>query len=701
MYYVAVKKGNAKFVILMMFGLKEAEIAESIFDRVFEDIFESGNGQINLKDAKKISNTFEKYEKYISRGSGGGVEEEQKEFTVIAVMAIEEEIVMLHEDLASWLQSIESLCNKEEAEQHDIDINPGFSLHSGLIELQWNNGHPDEFNPFINTSLTDYWKNSDYVAKIPPSGDKDNKMMNIIWHKVVGITAMVNMLWTTKLDDNDIPRILFADEAQKLSKELPPVLAQLPYFCDHKEISDMLHLILVSETIIEQIMEWRWDEFNKAIDLSKQDKYNIVIVASHSTLNAAYYGMNQIMKNICICLIVSATPLYQSSHDLCNLARLICLKAFMGKKAESLKKKKVRELSKIWRDVTKSNNSNNDALTIFNTNALKVTLIKYTDLLADKPIMLLNELPSYEKIKIMMSRWSNSSSLKAHGAVDVTDAMMFVPNYWLTIAYPQSQYGHLVFPDPSAMVMSNKKRTQQIKILIFHEFPMMNEFIMLVFIMHGIKILSLNSSMRLTAYQQTDNSGLNLMRASVVIPFISFSIIPSSHSLTQIPQDIDTIDVLMAQHSGTKAQQLHHFFKKPDFNVCQNRKAFQLLYNYDIPADAPAAADGESDNNNDDSHQESTIEEPSAKKHEMTSKKIVKTKEADIINESHYCHKVLKNVTEDGNKEGASAAKKVEKTMQRGSMNEAEPLNTQSKPKSKLKPIMKSVPSAQNTAEYH
>ncbi|KAG7443849.1 uncharacterized protein BT62DRAFT_1008506 [Guyanagaster necrorhizus] len=29
-------------------------------------VFESGNGQINLKDAKKIANALEKYEKYIS-----------------------------------------------------------------------------------------------------------------------------------------------------------------------------------------------------------------------------------------------------------------------------------------------------------------------------------------------------------------------------------------------------------------------------------------------------------------------------------------------------------------------------------------------------------------------------------------------------------------------------------------------------------
>ncbi|KAG7443525.1 uncharacterized protein BT62DRAFT_921986 [Guyanagaster necrorhizus] len=139
---------------------------------------------------------------------------------------------------------------------------------------------------------------------------------------------------------------------------------------------------------------------------------------------------------------------------------------------------------------------------------------------------------------------------------------------------------------------------------------------------------------------------------------------------------------LHAQHSGAKAQQLHYLFKKPDFNVCQNRKAFQLLYNCDVPADVPAAADRESDNNNNDSHQKSTTEDPSAEKCKMTSKKIVKTKEADVIDESHHCHKVPKKVTEDGNKERAPAAKEVQKMMQRGSIDEAGlskagPLNTQ------------------------
>ncbi|KAG7439319.1 uncharacterized protein BT62DRAFT_924789 [Guyanagaster necrorhizus] len=66
---------------------------------------------------------------------------------------------------------------------------------------------------------------------------------------------------------------------------------------------------------------------------------------------------------------------------------------------------------------------------------------------------------------------------------------------------PHIKDGHLIFPDPPAMVNGNKKM-QQIKILIFHEFPMMDELIMLAFIMHGIKILSLNGSVRLTACQQ-------------------------------------------------------------------------------------------------------------------------------------------------------------------------------------------------------
>ncbi|KAG7441287.1 uncharacterized protein BT62DRAFT_1011878 [Guyanagaster necrorhizus] len=1011
MYWVAAKKGNAKFIMLMMFGSKEAEIAESMFGRAFEDnesgcmreefqqlihslildyierqrknhcqaetcrleakgeldamwkLFESGNGQIHLKDAKKISNTLEKYEKYIGweateqdkaalaeyeqrKGKFEQVlskaeaqEEELKKNKKssqyilgrmmnrrIAVMATEEEIAVLHEDLASRLESIESTRNREEAEQHDIDINPGLPSHPGLIGwekwkecgdlgveswskttdkvlaemLRWDNGCPDEFNPFINTSLTDYWENPDYAAKIPPGGDEDNEVMNIMWHQIVGITAMVNMLWTTKLDDDGVPGILLADEvglgktaqmmgllafiiscyrAQKLSKELPPVLGeygptQLPYFCGHKQIPDVPHLILVPGTIIEQIvgelkrwfhphvidifvmptMEQRWDEFNKAIDSSKQDKCNIVIVASHSSVSQLAHRNLWITKSktelvsslhpaktnsldyepiwsrsFCSVIVdeahnfrtpnaaYHATPLYQSPCDLSNLARLICLKAFIGKAAESLEKEKVRELSKMWRDVTKGNNGNDDALAMFNTNALKgvdgrnpykgvydanndwiidiqaryegciirwaVTSIKYTDPPADKPIMLLNELPPYEKIEVMvsmadaekwemdnqMSKWSSDS--KAHGAVDVMDAGVFLLNYQLAIAYPQSQRdpdylsksgkkkfppfksleewekypgaklevtlrlckhylsddnasppyikdGHLIFPDPPAMATGNKKkRTQQIKILIFHEFPMMDELIMSAFIMNGIKILSLNGSMRLMACQQVvekflhpdsdvrvlllsqiGSSGLNLMRASVIILFdIGWTAIQEEQMIGRAHHHgqketiyvfrliaTDTIDVLMAQHSGSKAQQLQHFFKKPDFN------AFWLLYNCDVPADAPAAADGESDNDDDQSTQESAVEQPPAKKCKTNSKKTAKTKEVDVINESHHHRKVPKKVPEDGNREGAPATK-VQMMMQRGSVDEAGPskagpLNTQSKPKPKPKP---------------
>ncbi|KAG7439049.1 uncharacterized protein BT62DRAFT_924955, partial [Guyanagaster necrorhizus] len=647
-------------------------------------------------------------------------------------------------------------------------------------------------------------------------------------------------------------------------------------------------------------MERRWDEFNKAVDSSKQDKCNIVIVASHSSVsqlahrnlwitksktelvstlrppktnslgyeliwsrsfcsvivdeahnfrtpNAAYHGMNRIMENTCVRLIVSATPLYQSPRDLCNLARLIRLKAFIGKAAESLEKEKVRELSKMRRDVAKGNNGDDDALAVFNTNALKgvdgrnpykgvydanndwvidiqaryegriirraVTSIKYTDPPADKPIMLLNELPPYEKIEVMvsmadaekremdnqMSKWSSdgsdadSSSSKTHGAVDVMDAGAFLLNYRLVVAYPQSQRdpdylsksgkkkfppfesleewekypgakleatlrlcrhylsddnvsppyiedGHLVFPDPPAMVTGDKKkRIQQIKILIFHEFPMMDELIMSAFIMNGIKILSLNGSMRLMACQQVvekflhpdsdvrvlllsqvGSSGLNLMRASVVILFdIGWTAIQEEQMIGRAHCHgqketvyifrliaTDTIDVLMAQHSGSKAQQLQHFFKKPDFNVRRNRKAFRLLYNCDVPADAPAAADGESDNDDDESTQESAVEQPPAKKRKTNSKKTAKTKEVDVIDESRRRCKVPKKVPEDGNREGAPATK-VQMTMQRGSIDEAGPSkagpsNTQSKPKPKPKPkpITKPAPSApQNPIE--
>ncbi|KAG7443534.1 uncharacterized protein BT62DRAFT_921993 [Guyanagaster necrorhizus] len=205
MYWVAAKKENAKFIMLMMFGSKEAEIAESMFGRAFEDnesgciehqcknhcqaetcrlevkgeldamwkLFESGNGQINLKDAKKISNTLKKYEKYIGweaieqdKAALAEYEQRKGEFEQvllkaeaqeeelkknkksseyilghmmnrrIAVMATEEEIAALHEDLASWLKSIESTCNREEAEQYDIDINLSLPSHPDLIEWE-------------------------------------------------------------------------------------------------------------------------------------------------------------------------------------------------------------------------------------------------------------------------------------------------------------------------------------------------------------------------------------------------------------------------------------------------------------------------------------------------------------------------------------------------------------------------------------
>ncbi|KAK0439091.1 P-loop containing nucleoside triphosphate hydrolase protein [Desarmillaria tabescens] len=763
----------------------------------------------------------------------------------LAITASEKEIESLQTEYTSRLESIEDLRQNEEGERNDIDVNPGLPAHPALIGfdqwmacgdlgveawaktsyeqlremLRWPQGRPEEFNQFLNSSLVDYWddENKEYLKKIPSEGDADNKVITLMWHQLVGITALVNMFWTAEEIPEGVPGALLADEVglgktaqmmgiiafiiatrrtQLSKKKLPNVIANLPFFCGKKQIPNAPHLILVPTTLLGQCyvelkrwfrphiidifvmptMEKAWAEFFEGIDKSLQDPCHIVIVASHSTIsqmarrnlsisstktpmasvlredrhngmdyaplwsrefcsvivdeghnfrttNVAYHGLNRIMEKAFVRIIATATPLYQSPRDLCNIGRLLRISAFLGEKAENAEAEMIRQIAKLRRDVTKEGR---DIVIAYNNRLMHgekvkspfeaaykksadwvtdiqfgyngriirraVTSKRYQGNPEEEPKDLLSDLPPSEKRDILvhltdaekremdaeMEKWSKR---KEAGTTEVADAGAFLLNYRLAVAYPQSQRdptslsakGKKKFPPFSSLeeyqrfpgaklqtlinickhflagddalppytdsttkqtvypdfpeLPSGVVRTYNKKLLVFHEFPMLDDLMKSALELNGIKVGCLNGTMRINARQeivhefihgnsfrvlllsQVGHQGLNLMRASIMISFdLTWSKVTEQQKEGRIirhGQDMvvyiyrlvaaNTIDVLMAQHAGVKAEQLKQFFTKPDSNLKRNREAFRIIFQCDIPADAAPAADGDTD----------------------------------------------------------------------------------------------------------
>ncbi|PBK81615.1 hypothetical protein ARMGADRAFT_1091104 [Armillaria gallica] len=229
----------------------------------------------------------------------------------------------------------------------------------------------------------------------------------------------------------------------------------------------------------------------------------------------------------------------------------------------------------------------------------------------------------------------------------------------------------LAYPVPYPQLPTDQ-RTYQSKILIFHEFPMMDNLMESVFRLHGIPSLALSGSMKIKQRQQIvydflNNDqycvlflskvgmiGLNLMHANRIILYdMTWSEVEESqmigwaHWLSQ--RDVvlvyrliakDTIDILMAQCSSSKVEHLGKFFEKPNFNRSRNRRtnvtieAFRLLFNCNIPVNAPPGADGENDEEGDEDSdgdstekgKESSAGQPPAKKQRGTGGNAQETK---------------------------------------------------------------------------
>ncbi|PBK58567.1 hypothetical protein ARMSODRAFT_1028169 [Armillaria solidipes] len=241
-------------------------------DAVWKAI-ESGHGVISARAADRMAKAFIKYERLIGweatpeemeevseferrKGefeqaltkSKANVEElkKQKRTTQyilgrttasrMNVVATEEEIAAVRIEFLAEMKHIANLREAEETHRHDGDTNPG--RRPGLVEfeqwhsigdmgveawakkteealkelLRWPEGRPAEFNPFINETLVDLWEDLEYMKKIPPEGDPDNKPTTLFWHQLVGIVALINMVWTAQEQPNGVEGAILADE---------------------------------------------------------------------------------------------------------------------------------------------------------------------------------------------------------------------------------------------------------------------------------------------------------------------------------------------------------------------------------------------------------------------------------------------------------------------------------------------------------
>ncbi|KAK0197634.1 P-loop containing nucleoside triphosphate hydrolase protein [Armillaria mellea] len=267
------------------------------------------------------------------------------------VVASEEQIEALRRQFENEMQDIASSQDAEETQRHDGDTNPG--PRPGLIEFQlweaigdmgveawakqteeallqllrWPNGRPGEFNPCINESLVDVWEDTEYANKVPPEGDAENTPTKLFWHQLVGITALVNMMWTVDERPDGVEGAILADEVglgksaqimgmlafimaarrmQLAGKEPPPVIKDLPFFCGRKEVLNKPHLLIVPNTLLgqwrQELKKWfrphtidilvlpsterGWEDWYKTkLDASRQDPCNIVIVGTHSNIS--------------------------------------------------------------------------------------------------------------------------------------------------------------------------------------------------------------------------------------------------------------------------------------------------------------------------------------------------------------------------------------------------------------------------------
>ncbi|PBK81529.1 P-loop containing nucleoside triphosphate hydrolase protein [Armillaria gallica] len=295
----------------------------------------------------------------------------------------------------------------------------------------------------------------------------------------------------------------------------------------------------------------------------------------------------------------------------------------------------------------------------------------------------LNEAEQEEMDK-QVTNWTKSA--KRTGAVDVADSGAFLLNYRLALAYPESlrrkdteepksaryapfknmeewdayrgaklqaavdiclhmlsgddrpppvvdpDTAHVIFPELPPLP-DGETRTFKRKIIIFHEFPMMDEMVKSVFALFGIRVEAVNGKMKLDARQkiidefihgddirvlllsQVGVSGLNLMRATVVIILtIGWSGVEQGQMIGRAHRNgqreivfvfriiaQNTIDVLMAQRAGAKADQLEKFFTKKESNNVMNRKAYEFLYNCAAPGEHLPDEDDEDSEEDEDS----------------------------------------------------------------------------------------------------
>ncbi|KAK0472569.1 P-loop containing nucleoside triphosphate hydrolase protein, partial [Armillaria novae-zelandiae] len=372
--------------------------AKTQLDAVWKAV-ESGKGIISSSLAKKITKALVKYEKFIGwettqaedaevsefecrKGefeqalskSEANVEELKKQKRTaqyilgrqktnrMNVVATEQEIEALRVEFLDEMKYISDAREAEEEQRHDGETNPG--RRPGLVEfeqwqaigdmgveawaektedalkdiLRWPQGRPAEFNPFLNNTLVDYWEEPDYMKNIPPEGDTDNRPNTLFWHQLVGIVALINMMWTAEESVDGVEGAILADavglgksaqimgmlafimaarRSQLAGKEPPPVIKNLPFFCGGKEITNAPHLLLVPNTLLGQwvleLKKWfrphtvdilvlpsaerGWSTwYEEKLEASKQDPCNIIIVGTHSNVGQLGHKNLRTMK---------------------------------------------------------------------------------------------------------------------------------------------------------------------------------------------------------------------------------------------------------------------------------------------------------------------------------------------------------------------------------------------------------------------
>ncbi|KAG1759110.1 hypothetical protein EDD22DRAFT_956196 [Suillus occidentalis] len=261
--------------------------------------------------------------------------------------------------------------------------------------LQFPGGRPALFAEFRSQGGKCAWDravSSDFIK-----GNVDMQPLSLLWHQRVGVAALADKMWLKKEKSGGVPGILVADDEVVAGREKPtgitvdldktnvrkaPMLEERPFFAGQATIPSLPHVIVVPNSLGGQwYAELRTFFAPKAVEIYeyptaekqfrafwtgdwatwKTPLANRIILVSHSVMTtsglgkafdvrrvdeghvfrnptANFYALLGLTKAASVSLLATATPLYTSPKDLCNLGRLARIPYFCGHQGDDREK---------------------------------------------------------------------------------------------------------------------------------------------------------------------------------------------------------------------------------------------------------------------------------------------------------------------------------------------------------------------------